>query len=84
VVNSSHLACNAPRMRVGAYPVTVSLNGVNSTSRATLHRLCDQDWFGLPGKECDACPEVRGRVSRVASAGSCGAECPRASWVSRS
>ncbi len=64
VVNSSHLVCNAPRMRVGAYPVTVALNGVNSTSSptATLHRLCDQDWFGLPGDECGACPEVREEV----------------------
>ena len=63
VVNSSQLVCNAPRMRVGAYPVTVSLNGANSTSSDTLHRLCDQDWFGLPGEECGPCPEVRRRAA---------------------
>jgi hypothetical protein len=73
VVNSSFLVCNAPRMRVGAYPVTVSLNGVNSTSSTILHRLCDQGWFGLPGEECGACPEVR----------ACSAQFPRTRVPSR-
>jgi hypothetical protein len=58
VSNSTHLQCNAPRMRVGAYPVTVMLNGLNDTSSATLHRLCDEGWFGLPDHDCDVCPRV--------------------------
>ncbi len=61
VVNSSHLLCTAPRMRVGAYPISVTLNDQNSTASAVLHRLCDEGWFGLPGQECDTCPEVRCR-----------------------
>jgi hypothetical protein len=58
VASSSQLLCNAPAAPVGAYPLTVSLNGQNSTGRVRVHRLCGEGQFGLPGQECGDCPEV--------------------------
>jgi hypothetical protein len=58
VASSSHLVCTAPITVVGAYPVTVSLNGQNSTRGPTVHRLCSEGQFALPGALCGACPQV--------------------------
>jgi hypothetical protein len=59
VASSSLLLCNAPVASVGAYPVVVSLNDQNSTSRVIVHRMCGAGRFGLPGQQCGPCPEVR-------------------------
>jgi hypothetical protein len=64
VINSTFLQCNVPPQRVGAFPVKVMLNDQNSTSRATLHRLCGEGSFGLPGDECGDCPEVLSSVAQ--------------------
>lgn len=59
VINSSLLTCTAPVMRVGRYPVVVSLNGHNSSSGAvTIHRLCAAAQYGPPGEYCGPCPTV--------------------------
>ena len=61
IVSSSQLVCSAPVSPVGAYPLTVSLNGQNSTadSDVKVYRLCGGGQFGSPGQECSDCPAVR-------------------------
>jgi hypothetical protein len=59
VFNSSRLTCSVPPQPVGAYPLVVSLNGVNSSaSYVPVYRLCAGGRFGLPGQDCEACPAV--------------------------
>lgn len=65
VLRSSEVACVAPAMRVGRYPVVVSLNGQNSSTAphlsggpVTVDRLCDARQYGLPGQFCGPCPKV--------------------------
>ncbi len=60
LLNSTIIVCTAPGgVRVGQYPVVVSLNGQNSSGSVTLDRLCGDQRFGVPGAVCGACPKVR-------------------------
>lgn len=59
-------------MPVGAYRLAVSLNGQNSTARVVVYRLCREGQFGLPGRACGSCPEVR--MSSVSGCQFCGDE----------
>jgi hypothetical protein len=59
VADSTHLVCTAPVAVAGRARVVVSLNGQNSTTDASLDRLCGNGKFALPGQRCAACPKVR-------------------------
>jgi hypothetical protein len=58
VINSSAIECSLSAAAVGRYPVTVSLNGQNSSSSVSIARMCGDDRFGFPAQLCGPCPSV--------------------------